>query len=209
MKLLDLFCGGGGCSMGYYNAGFKITGVDIEPRKHYPFEFYQGDAMEILKDQEFLNQFDAIHASPPCYKYSRLNYIHKNEKHVDLVDEVRKALVNSKKIYVIENVVEAPMHGIVLCGSMFGLKVIRHRKFESNLFLLEPFHKTHNRQDRDFLTVTGNGGSFNLKTGSAAMGIEFYMNKKELANAIPPAYTEFIGEQIKNAIHQGAAQMAM
>lgn len=207
-RLLDLFCGAGGASMGYSRAGFEVVGVDIKPQPRYPFEFHQADAMEFP-----LDQFSAIHASPPCQAYSTLSAL-TNNKYPQLVAPIRKRLV-SYGIYgvpfVIENVEGAPLKApVTLCGTMFpGLRVIRHRLFESNVALVAPAHPKHplvytrdrrkahfGRLDQDtaFVQVTG-GGNCSVANAREAMGID-WMTKNELNEAIPPAYTEFIGEAL-------------
>jgi DNA (cytosine-5)-methyltransferase 1 len=212
MKLLDLFCGAGGGAMGYYKAGFtEIIGIDHRKQKRYPFEFVQSDAMEILQDTEFLKQFDLIHASPPCQRYSCSTKANGTaENHPDLLPKVRELLIKSEKPYVIENVPGAPMVNYLnLCGTMFkGLNVIRHRWFECNPLLIIPpaccnhYKKTVKQGRRDdwdkvFHCVVGEFSD--IKAARIAMGID-YMTVKELAQAIPPAYTEFIGNQIKNLL---------
>jgi hypothetical protein len=131
-RLLDMFCGAGGCSMGYLRAGFEVTGVDLHPQPHYPFRFIQADAIAYCRKHG--HEYDVIHASPPCQAYS----ITKNLKtaktsHPDLVAATRAALIRTRKPYVIENVPGSPLiNPLMLCGSMFGLGVIRHRLFESS-----------------------------------------------------------------------------
>ena len=132
MKLLDLFCGAGGAAMGYHRAGFDdITGVDIKPMPRYPFKFIQGDALEYLAAHGA--EYDVIHASPPCQAYSIMQHAnHMRKDHPDLVDSVRDALKQTGKPWIIENVPGAPLiDPILLCGLSFGLRVIRHRLFES------------------------------------------------------------------------------
>lgn len=226
MKLLDLFCKAGGCSVGYHRAGFEVIGVDIEPQPNYPYKFIQGDAIEILKsmlrnEKKFHGHtFDVVHASPPCQKYSGIQglAIARNggyKEHVDLVAPTRALLTAMRFPYVIENVVGAPlMNPITLCGSMFDLKVYRHRLFESNMFLVAPDHFPHNDSTpsagngvspKGFISICGTGGVRGMKAQeiidywSMAMGID-WMNRKELAQAIPPAYTEYIGLQLMNQL---------
>lgn len=190
MRLLDLFCGAGGASTGYHMAGFDIVGVDIKPQPNYPFEFHQANALEYPIDG-----FDAIHASPPCQKFSMMQRIHKNEhKHPDLITPIRNRI--NKKPYVIENVPGAPLRvDLLLCGTMFGLRIARHRIFESNSLsfslmppcnhvdLYDPWHGGEMaRGEREKL--------------SKAMGIEYFMTRPEVREAIPPAYTEYIGKQL-------------
>ena len=134
-RLLDLFCGAGGAAMGYHRAGFTVVGVDINPQRHYPFEFHQADALEFD-----VSGFDAIHASPPCQAFTAYK---RRPNHVgdypDLIWPTRQKLIASGVPYVIENIPKAPLlNPITLCGSSFGLDVRRHRLFESNVPLLAP-----------------------------------------------------------------------
>src|SRR5713226_9004155 len=133
-RLLDLFCGAGGAAAGYARAGFEVVGVDIRPQPRYPFAFHQADALTCS-----LDGFDAYHASPPCQLYSRTHRLWKSSVHPDLVDPLRQRLRATGKPYMLENVPGAPLPGsIVLCGTMFGLGVLRHRLFESNVLLFLP-----------------------------------------------------------------------
>lgn len=152
MRLLDLFCGAGCAAMGYYRAGFdEIVGVDIKPQPRYPFTFIQADAMTFP-----LDGFDAIHASPPCQHYSVTKILHKNE-HPDLYGIVKERLIKNACPYILENVIGAPYNsGIVLCGSMFGLGVWRHRNFETNFGILAPSCE-HGKHPFP-IDVTGSGG---------------------------------------------------
>lgn len=134
-RLLDLFCGAGGCAKGYQRAGFHVTGVDIKPQPRYcGDEFHQADALEYLAAHG--REFDAIHASPPCQRYTMAQNAAKNaDAHPDLVDPVRDLLLSTRKPWIIENVVGAPLKNpAVLCGLSFGLKVRRHRLFETSFF---------------------------------------------------------------------------
>ncbi len=215
MRLLDLFCKAGGCSVGYHRAGFEVEGVDIEPQSNYPYKFTQMDAIQFLDTQD-LSRFDAIHASPPCQKFSQMQSLGKArnggyKEHIDLIEPVRSRLIKIGKPFVIENVAGAPVENyIMLCGSMFGLKVYRHRHFESNVFLWQPHHIPHNDKTpsagnglspKGFISVCGTGGIRGMTAKqivdywSMAMGID-WMNRAELAQAIPPAYTEWIGKQL-------------
>jgi DNA (cytosine-5)-methyltransferase 1 len=199
-KLLDLFCGAGGASLGYCHSGrFITTGVDLFPQKNYPFKFHQ---MDFRKAIHLIQEFDIIHASPPCQAYS-LGSRKNSEKYPDLVKLVRDILKDSGKPYIIENVNGAPLlpgQTIFLCGKMFDLKVIRHRYFESNQFLFMPDHPHHegNVKNRKYVTVAGHGGSgsYNFRDWCDAMEL-WYMTRKELTQAIPPAYTEFLAHQIQ------------
>lgn len=201
--------------MGYHRAGFEVEGVDIQPQPNYPFKFTQMDALEYLQTQD-LSRFDVIHASPPCQRYSGLQLLAvarngQYKEHDDLVEPVRKLLQETGKPYVIENVVGAPLeNSFTLCGSMFGLKTYRHRQFESNVFMMEPLHEPHRDKTppagngispKGFISICGTGGVRGMKAKeivdywSMAMGID-WMNRAELAQAIPPAYTEYIGRQL-------------
>jgi len=214
VRLLDLFCGAGGCAVGYHRAGFtKIVGVDSSPQPNYPFGFVQADALEFL--QRYGHSFDVIHASPPCQAYSDLAHFTTKE-HPRLIEPVRNLLMKSGVRWVIENVEGAPLLSpILLCGTMFtGLRVVRHRLFESNTFLWTPPHRKKHplvkttRKDRPhfgklnedecFVSVTG-GGNCSKAAAAAAMKID-WMTKQELNQAIPPAYTEFIGKQLIETI---------
>lgn len=204
MKLLDLYCKAGGGSYGYKKAGFDVVGVDIEHQPNYPYKFIQADAIEFLKTAD-LSAFDAIHASPPCQAYS-WSAKRWNKNYPDLVQPTRELLIKTGKPYIIENVIGAPLiNPITLCGTMFGLKVIRHRLFESNIELQIPCKCFHNGsvKNGDYVTVAGHGGDSKdckLSTWREAMGIS-WMNKNELTQAIPPAYTEFIGKQLIQYLH--------
>jgi DNA (cytosine-5)-methyltransferase 1 len=198
--------------MGYHRAGFDVAGVDIEPQPRYPFAFIRADALEYVAAHG--HEYDAIAASPPCQRYSVANRVQRSaERHPDLVAPTRRALRATGRPYVIENVVGAPLvHPIMLCGTMFGLQVFRHRLFECSFFLLVPPHGKHqgsanshrwgkHRYDDlsgGYVTVCG-GGNCRVETARKAMGIE-WMTKAELNQAIPPAYTEFIGAQLLRAL---------
>ena len=208
-KLLDLFCKAGGAAMGYHRAGFEVMGVDIEPQKNYPFAFRLGDALEILKDQDFIQQFDVIHASPPCQAYSICTPVAQKAAHPDLIAPIRQLLKASDKPFVIENVAGARrlLHdAFYLCGTMFGLKIWRHRYFETKPVLF-PFLPPCNHSGYPVL-ITGttrralrNGGRFEYSAQQCRESSEIdWMTRKELDEAIPPAYTEYIGKQLLNTI---------
>ena len=214
-KLLDLFCGAGGASMGLYRAGFDVTGVDIKPQPRYPFEFHQADALTYP-----LDGYDAYWASPPCQEYSRTKSL-KTSIFPTLIEPVRIKLIATGKPFVIENVPGAPLiNPLILCGSMFGLRVRRHRIFEINPpVYFPPFSCNHwgkctgagrNRVKAGvkgrtlslndgfaFLTVAGN--DYLVNEGKKAMGID-WMIRSELSQAIPPAYAEYLGNQLIRAI---------
>lgn len=229
-RLLDLFCGAGGAGMGYHQAGFEVVGVDLAPQKHYPFEFHKVDAFEYLA--EHWQEFDAIHASPPCQKFTALKAMWNAREHPDLIESTRQRLKVTGLPYVIENVPGAPLTDyIILCGSMFGLgckraELRRHRWFEVNpQMLLTPCCQHgwttqtigvyghsggwSNRVRSAVIGVYGghgrdrrrrmNGQNFPTSARAEAMGID-WMTGTELSQAIPPAYTRFIGEQLMKAL---------
>jgi DNA (cytosine-5)-methyltransferase 1 len=219
LRLLDLFCGGGGAAMGYYRAGFdEIVGVDIAPQKNYPFEFVQADAMTYP-----LDGFDAIHASPPCQDYAVTRSIpgRTPTDYPRLIDPVRERLVAAGVPFVIENTPPAPLRNpLLLCGTMFGLRTRRHRLFESSPAVYwRPATCNHSgrvkiakagkrlayyTKDASEGMVTVAGHLFSLRAGSEAMGID-WMTRAELAQAIPPVYTEFIGRSLIKAAREAAA----
>jgi DNA (cytosine-5)-methyltransferase 1 len=205
--LLDLFCGAGGAAMGYYRAGFNVVGVDIKPQPHYPFEFHQADALDYP-----LDGFEAIHASPPCQCFTVYgnNRLHMKTTHKDLIAATRSHLKCCGVPWVIENVPGAPLYRpIQLCGTSFSIPVRRHRLFESS----EPLLAMPCQHDR--FTERRYPGSSNRPNGRTvcnigewrvplqrqqeAIGID-WMSVKELSQAIPPAYTEFIGRQLMRAL---------
>lgn len=210
-RLLDLFCGAGGCSVGYHRAGFDVVGVDLHPQPNYPFEFMRADCRKVMQDFRWIaDEFDAVHASPPCQAHSDLQRQSKIE-YDDLVPSAQCWLNATGLPYVIENVEGAPLvDPVVLCGTMFpGLRVIRHRLFETNWPLTAPPHGkhplvfTHDKrkahygkldQDTAFVQVTG-GGNASVANKLDAMGID-WMTGREVNQAIPPAYTEWIGGQL-------------
>lgn len=205
--------------MGYYRAGFDVVGVDINPQPNYPFEFFRMDAIEWLQSAaDNGTRFDAIHASPPCQRYTTL--ARGNNANVDdypdLVPPCRELLQEIGLPYVIENVPTAPLiDPITLCGEMFGLGVIRHRVFESNINLTEPAHIKHRGRvagcrhgewfDGPYFAVYGDGGGKGtVAQWQTAMGIDWTDVRKEIAEAIPPAYAEFIGAQLIQALEVAA-----
>lgn len=228
--LLDLFCGAGGAAMGYHRAGFDVIGVDIKPQSHYPFRFIQGDALEPPVD---LLAFEAIHSSPPCQAFSTLRHMWNSKDHQDLIDRTRELLRASGRAYVIENVRGSTLQPwLQLCGSQFGLGVgdaelRRHRLFETSFPIMAP--PCWHGQRPLTVTVVGHAGGmrtrqkrvigvygehgrdrrrrvsaqdFSTAERREAMGIDWMMGK-ELSQAIPPAYTEFIGEQLLQVLEGG------
>jgi DNA (cytosine-5)-methyltransferase 1 len=215
--LLDLFCGAGGCTKGYQEAGFHVVGVDLKPQPNYcGDEFVEGDAIELMERWSIVrgSGFDAIHASPPCQAYSVANNIHGRTDHPELIPATRELLQATGLPYVIENVPRAPLiNPITLCGLSFGLNVKRHRLFECNFPVMTyPCPQGH---PGDWLLVFGHtvlergheigrtakGGPrirrkhTTTDRGREAMGID-WMTRDELSQAIPPAYTAHIGSYL-------------
>lgn len=213
MRLLDLFCGAGGCSEGYRRAGFdEIVGVDVIDQPRYPFEFIRADAMAFP-----LEGFDAVHASPPCKRFTvagavaRANRPSLFDPWEDLLTPTRERLIAAGVVYAIENVPGAPMvDPVVLCGSAFGLDVRRHRLFESNVPLTGSGCR-HDLQPHP-VGVYGTGGAWTRTQpggggvkvagadAAAALGIDWTDKQTELSQAIPPAYTEHVGRHVLAAI---------
>lgn len=212
--LLDLFCGAGGAAMGYHRAGFQVIGFDKDPQAHYPFDFHQVDLTRV-DISEVIRGFgaDAVHASPPCQRFSDLARRNGNaDDWPDLIGHTRDGLTRARVPWVIENVEGAPLRDpVTLCGTTFpGLRVIRHRLFETAFPVpprpcrnRHPLVFTHDKrkahygrldQDVSFVQVTG-GGNATLANKRAAMGID-WMNGREINEAIPPAYTEYVGRAL-------------
>lgn len=176
--------------MGYYRAGFEVEGVDIKPQPHYPFKFYQADALEFS-----LEGYDAYHASPPCQHFTMMqNIVKSRENHPDLIALTRDRLIATRKPYVIENVYKSPLKGhLRLCGTSFGLRIIRHRFFECPWLQLELLPPCNHSDVYDPWHKDGVGQREKL---SVAMGIDWFMTRPEVREAIPPAYTEDIGRYL-------------
>jgi len=219
-RLLDLFCGAGGAAVGYARAGFEVVGVDIEPQPHYPFEFHQGDAMTWP-----LDGFDAIHASPPCQFASAASHVwngrraRPEERHPNLIPATRIRLDATGLPYVIENVPRAKrwlVNPLMLCGSMFETRVYRHRLFEchppiyfppmscNHSFAMPASKGAYHVLDDDHPFITAVGHNFAAESGRRAMLID-WMTRDEMAQAIPPAYTEWIGAHLLASLREGAA----
>lgn len=219
--MLDLFCGVGGAAMGYHLSGFDVVGVDLKPQKNYPFPFIQGDALEVLA--KIHHQFDIFHASPPCQYYSKATNISSKNEHWDSIPPTRAALEKTGKPFVMENVPGSSLRpDIELYGPWFGLGVLRKRIFElgGGIFLLNTggMPKRGTVYDGDYVTVAGKGSSYFSRKGcnvdqgekrkakfwkgsirdtwGYAMGIDWATNRLEIAQAIPPAYTEWIGKAL-------------
>lgn len=218
-RLLDLFCGAGGCSVGYHRAGFDVVGVDVKPQPRYPFAFVQGDALDYLREHG--REFDAIHASPPCQGYSQARFVvsTKGKEYPMLLDDTHALLTAVGRPWIIENVIGSPLTGATLCGTMFGLDVRRHRVFEGSFMLMAPGESCRHRVT-DYGVYAGKvtklgtrAVAYTASTGrthyrpelaqaahaAEAMGID-WMTLKELSQAIPPAYTAFLGAQLLAAV---------
>ena len=189
--------------MGLHRAGYEVLGIDKEPQPSYPFMFIQADA---LKLPVRLEDFDLIWASPPCQHYTIAQHIHRSgRRHPDLVPATREMLESAGVPWVMENVPGSPLrNAIVLCGRMFGLRVLRHRLFEASFLVMTPPHEPHpegnltnahkgySTGEHGFVSVAGN--NFVREAGAKAMGIDWMKTRRELANAIPPAYSEYIAK---------------
>mgnify|MGYP000923340676 CR=1 FL=1 len=228
LQILDLYCKAGGAAMGYYQAcqdlgiDCRIVGVDREPQPNYPFEFHQGDA--VLAAYKYARCFDFVHASPPCQNFSASTARFRKEGRVypNLVPATRHHLKASGRPYVLENVMPAPIRcDLKLCGQMFGLPVIRWRKFEFADWLLtlqpHPPNKWHNGHEGEFVMVFGKAAYRNqsrtpkgwrpffdkgtvVETWKYAMQMPWAKTDLELAEAIPPPYTRYIFNSIYNQI---------
>lgn len=216
-NILDAFCCAGGAAKGYQRAGFYVVGVDINPQPNYVGdEFHQGDAIEFIREHG--HEFDFIHTSPPCQKNSALtkgtNKETRAHLHVDLIPPTREALKAVGQPWVIENVPGADMRkDLMLCGEMFGLQVIRHRYFEfsDDLEVYKLDHLKHRGRvagyrhgkwyDGPYFAVYGEGGGKGtVAQWQDAMDIHWTDVRKEIAEAIPPAYTEYIGSFVSKQL---------
>lgn len=232
--MLDLFCGAGGCIKGYQTAGFYVVGVDCQPQSRCcANRFVQMEALTalfvLLDGGEIagfkLAEFDAIHVSPPCQGYSVTKSMPWTRggqgRAPTLIRPTRDLLVSIGKPFVIENVVGAPLVSpIMLCGTMFGLKLFRHRLFESNVFLMQPPHGSHRGLAvgrGGFVCMAGHGDAGRgripadhrtVRAWQIASGIE-WMTRAEMTQAIPPAYTMFIGKQLIHLIRGRMSHMGL
>lgn len=211
-RLLDACCCAGAATHGYQRAGFHVTGVDIEPQPNYCGDaFVRADAIEFIREHG--QSFDFIHASWPCQAYSLLNaYNHKS--YPDLVGPGREVMRATGVPFVIENVPpRAPLRApITLCGSMFGLRVRRHRWFEvGNGFYLPQLecgrHERCTRNgylptvERPWMTISGGKHSESWRlAANEVMGTPWLRTISEVCEAIPPAYTEWIGEHARTLL---------
>lgn len=203
-KLLDLFCGAGGASMGYHRAGFEVEGVDIKPQPHYPFKFYEADALELP-----LEGYDAYHASPPCQLWAG-GYNKYRKDYSDCLTPIRTRLELTHKAWVIENVPKSPMRAdFIITGDMVGLPQIkRERWFETNWWNnIAVIIKQERVYPTISITGTGTptgtykafGRALKLKEFQDAMSIR-WMSRDEMSEAIPPAYTEYIGKYLMQSV---------
>lgn len=230
-KLLDLYCCQGGASEGYVLRGFEVFGVDNQPQPRYPFPFHQGDALDVLRRLIAgeaipfqlgafgiirwmrLEDFDAIHASPPCQLYSLTHRINKSD-FPDLIGPTRELLELTGLPYVIENVMDAASELIepgMLCGEMFGIATYRHRLFESNVPMEFPEHPEHVARTAkmgrppkpgEYMHVVGNFSG--VDRAREVMGMS-WASRDGLREAIPPVYSEYIGGQLLRHVRGLAA----
>jgi DNA (cytosine-5)-methyltransferase 1 len=222
-RALDLFCGAGGASMGLHRAGFDVLGVDIENQPEHPFDFVRGDAVATLdllasgslaRATSGLGRFDLVWASPPCQAFTAYR---RRVGHVaprpNLIPIVREKLRAAGIPYIIENVVGAPLESpVMLCGSMFGLEVQRHRIFETSFPMLAPeckhdvwvprFPPATNRKNLR-KTVEVGVWRIPLSIQQRAMGID-WMSLEKLSQAIPPAYAEWLGRAAMRVVRDAA-----
>lgn len=185
--------------MGYHRAGFEVVGVDHIAQPHYPFEFHQGDALTSL-----LDGFDAVHASPPCQGYANVTlWAGRHDDHPQLIPEVRAMLIANGVPWVIENVrTKALRNPTVLCGSAFGLRVIRHRYFETGGGLTLPVLTPVCRHVD--IVPFDHGGTYSETAFRTAMGCN-WMGAHEARQAIPPVFTEWIGRHLLAVLGKAAA----
>lgn len=206
--------------MGYHRAGFEVIGVDINPRPNYPFEFVQGDAMDALgQPEEIAATYDAVHASPPCQHFTKYRNAVKDitDRYEDLLEPTREGLNATGLPYVIENVEGAPLvNPITLCGSMFDLDVRRHRLFEANWPLRDHiwpcrhkiwgarFKSSTGRKPNSRRTIDVGSWDEPLERQKQAMGVDWSLTVRELSQAVPPAYTEYIGRELLEVLRVAA-----
>ncbi|WP_327048949.1 DNA cytosine methyltransferase [Microbispora sp. NBC_01189] len=214
LRVLDVCCCAGGAAMGYHRAGFDVTGVDIAPQPNYPFTFHRADAIEFIRAHG--REFDFIHVSPPCQADCTLTAgTNQGRTYPRLLPAVRAALIATGRPWVIEQPIgKADMRrDLLLCGLMFGLQVFRHRQFELHgIPVPQPDHPNHRGHrvrgwrhgayhNGDMIAVYGDGGGKgSITEWQTAMGITWTNVRREIAEAIPPAYTEHIGRAVANAL---------
>ena len=214
-RLADLCSSAGGASKGYHDAGFTVVGIDIEPQPNYPYEFIQANVLTL--SLEFLRSFDAIHASPPCQRYSQMSLCnpHLRDSYPDLIEPMRKLLIAVGVPFVIENVPHAPLiNPTILCGSHFGLTTYwpeigqkvglqRHRGFEAHGFIL-PDPGKHDHSLRSVSVCGGGIKHFSTSRGGTKIARELmginWTTRLELNEAIPPVYAEYVGSHIRKVL---------
>ncbi len=210
-RLLDFHCKAGGATKGYQEAGFYVVGVDIEPQPHYcGDEFYQSDALTYP-----LDGFDAYHTSPKCERFSQCVHPGKSAKilralNPDQITPMRERLISTGKPFVIENVPGAPLQNYIkLDGTMFGLTTIKERWFECHGFEIPilrtpPFNADGLVKAGKFAGIMRHGKNSGELTRrehlAVAYKIDWVMNREELREAIPPAYTEYIGKYLMKKV---------
>ena len=219
-RLLDACCCAGGATKGYQRAGFHVTGVDVAAQPHYCGDvFVQGDAVQFIRDHG--HEFDAIHASPPCQTYSGMTNCRPGlaADYPDLIDVIRFEAQQHRKPWIIENVAgsglprQADMfgaNGLELCGAMFGRALYRHRLFETSFPIAAPHHPRHlvpaskagHWKPGTVISVAGN--CYPVALARDVMDID-WTNRHELAEAIPPYFTEFIGAELRQHLASVAA----
>ncbi|MEU6057950.1 DNA methylase [Streptomyces sp. NPDC047097] len=217
LTVLDLCCCAGGASMGYWLAGFDVVGVDIVDRPRYPFPFVQADAVQYVRDHGA--DYDLIHASWPCQAKCTLTKgtnAHLADRYIDLLPEGRAAMLATGRPYVIEN--PEARRDIELCGTQFGLPILRHRRFEVHgwtpMGIPHTRHRGRVRGHRhgkkypgEYVAIYGKGGGkATVPEAQAALGITWTDVHTELTEAIPPAYTRFLGEQAAAQLAPAAAR---
>jgi DNA (cytosine-5)-methyltransferase 1 len=206
-SVLELCCCSGGAGMGYHLAGAEVTGVDIVDRPRYPFRFIRADAIEYVTEHG--HEYDFLHASWPCQHRAAITLgtnRHLQDRYPDLLPAGRAAMLATGRPFVIETT--GCRRDVVLCGTMFGLPILRHRTFEVNgFFPMAIPHVKHagkvrgvrhgvNVPDGKYLAAYGDGGGkATVPEMQAALGIDWTNVRHELTEAIPPAYTRFLGEQ--------------
>lgn len=187
--------------MGYHRAGFEVVGVDIKPQPRYPFEFVLADTLgEFGRDLTLSSQWDAIHASPPCQRWMGVPRS-LGDDYPDLVEPTRELLKQTGLPYVIENVPGAPLDGFILCGSTFGLPLVRHRRFEVwpdiGLVPSSCHQGSYGRGTEHPGAYPFAHGAWRPAWREHVLPVVWpWMTLEESHDAIPPAYTEFIGQQL-------------
>lgn len=205
--MLDLFCGAGGTGMGWFLAGFDVIGVDRYPQPEYPFRFIQADIRDI---KPRWNRFAAVSAGPPCQAHTKARHMHQDNEYACYIEDTRALVMDSGLPYIIENVPGAPLiNPVMLCGSMFNLgsrtmELRRHRLFEMNWSL--PRVPLDRCGRRTAISVIGRSGLYwdgdrdrHVSRWHAAevMGMPWVRRGESVSQAIPPAYTAFLGYHLR------------